>query len=150
MEVCNLLKHIPQVAPFRFLDDILEIDSDHIVGKYTFKNDEYFYRGHFPGNPVTPGVILTETMAQTGIVALGLYLLAEEFGEEALAKRTTFFTDANVEYLKSVRPGETVIVRANKIFWRKGKLRCEAKLYLENGELVSSGIISGMGVLNGK
>ncbi|MBN2397434.1 MAG: beta-hydroxyacyl-ACP dehydratase, partial [Deltaproteobacteria bacterium] len=67
----QVLEMVPQMPPFRFIDDILEMDGDHIVGAYRFREDEYFYRGHFPGRPVTPGVILIETMAQTGVVAFG-------------------------------------------------------------------------------
>ena len=47
-----------------------------LVGAYRFREDEFFYRGHFPGRPITPGVILIETMAQIGVVAFGMYLLA--------------------------------------------------------------------------
>src|SRR3546814_15962786 len=72
----QVLQAIPQQAPFRFLDEILELDNTHIVGRYTFKPDEFFYRGHFPGDPVTPGVILTEAMTQTSVVELGLYVCA--------------------------------------------------------------------------
>ena len=71
----EVLAALPQQAPFRFLDEIVELDDEHIVARYTFRDDEDFYRGHFPGNPLTPGVILVETMAQAGVVALGLYLV---------------------------------------------------------------------------
>ena len=60
----EVLALLPQQEPFRFLDEILELDSDHIVARYTFRRDADFYRGHFPGNPLTPGVILVETIAQ--------------------------------------------------------------------------------------
>ena len=76
-EVLDLL---PQQEPFRFIDEILEIDEDHIVASYTWRADADFYRGHFPGNPITPGVLLVESMAQTGVVALGLYTLASQGG----------------------------------------------------------------------
>ena len=69
----QVLDLIPQRDPFRFIDDILELDDDHIVGTYRFRPDADFYRGHFPGNPVTPGVILIESLAQVGIVALGCW-----------------------------------------------------------------------------
>jgi 3-hydroxyacyl-[acyl-carrier-protein] dehydratase len=70
----RVLALVPQRRPFRFIEEILELDEEHIVGAYRFRSDEYFYPGHFPGLPVTPGVILIETMAQTGVVAFGLYL----------------------------------------------------------------------------
>ena len=82
MEANRVLDFLPQQDPFRFLDKIIELDEERIVSRYTFKKDEYFYQGHFPGDPVTPGVILTEAMAQTGVVALGLYLTSLKFGEE--------------------------------------------------------------------
>ena len=66
----EVLALVPQQAPFRFIDEILELDDEHIVAAYTFPSDADFYRGHFPGNPITPGVILIETMAQAGVVAL--------------------------------------------------------------------------------
>ena len=52
------------------------LDEEQIVGAYRFREDAFFYRGHFPGRPITPGVILIETMAQIGVVAFGMYLLA--------------------------------------------------------------------------
>ena len=69
----RLLELLPQQEPFRFVDEILEVDADHIVARYTFRRDADFYRGHFPGNPITPGVLLIEAMAQTGVVALGIH-----------------------------------------------------------------------------
>ena len=72
----EILELVPQQDPFRFINKILSVNENEIVGQYTFKQDESFYAGHFPGNPVTPGVILLETMAQTGVVAFGLYLLS--------------------------------------------------------------------------
>ena len=89
----EVLQAIPQQPPFRFIERIMELDSEHIVGGYTFKPDEFFYRGHFPGDPVTPGVILTEAMAQTGVVALGLYLTGQSVPADELAQWTTMFTE---------------------------------------------------------
>ena len=84
----ELLELLPQREPFRFVDEILEVDDEHIVARYRWREDADFYRGHFPGNPVTPGVLLVESMAQAGVVALGLYVLAKESGlEEADLKR---------------------------------------------------------------
>ena len=141
----EVLAALPQRDPFRFLDEIVELDTDHIVARYTYRPEADFYRGHFPGNPVTPGVILLETMAQAGVVALGIYLLSLESPDE-LGKLITLFTDANVEFSGVVHPGETVTVRAEKVFFRRRKLRSRVEMRSADGKVVCSGEISGMGV----
>jgi len=142
----EVLALVPQQEPFRFIDESRELDEDHIVASYRFDEKADFYRGHFPGNPITPGVILLESLAQVSIVALGLYLYAKEYPGEALDELVTVFTDANVEFTGTVRPGDRVIITGRKQFFRRKKLRSEAEMRLEDGTLVCSGVISGMGV----
>ncbi len=142
----EVLELLPQQEPFRFVDEILEVGEDHIVARYRFRPDADFYRGHFPGNPVTPGVILQECIAQVGVVALGIYLVALEAGLEAVERRLALFADAHVDFSGIVKPGERVTVSARKVFFRRGKLRSEAEMHLDDGTLVCSGTISGMGV----
>lgn len=141
----QVLDLVPQRDPFRFIDDILELDDDHIVGTYRFHPDTEFYRGHFPGNPVTPGVILIESLAQVGIVALGIYLLAQE-SEADTAKMMALFTDVNVEFAGIVNPGDRVTVTAEKVFYRRRKLRSKVEMKLDDGTIVCSGTVSGMGI----
>jgi 3-hydroxyacyl-[acyl-carrier-protein] dehydratase len=141
----EVLARLPQREPFRFVDEILEIDDLHVVAAYTWRADSDFYRGHFPGNPVTPGVLLVESMAQAAVVAQGLYLLDKESPEEA-RKLVTLFTDVNVEFSGVVRPGQRVLIRGRKLFFRRRKLRSESEMSLEDGTLVCSGTLSGMGV----
>jgi len=143
----ELLKRVPQQTPFRFIDEIVSIDDENICTTYTFKDDESFYAGHFPGRPVTPGVILLECCAQAGIVALGLYLAAKEVGLEKVEKMVTLFTDANIEFTGMVKPGEKVMIKAKKIFFRRMKIRSEVECTLEDGTCVLRGTISGMGVI---
>jgi 3-hydroxyacyl-[acyl-carrier-protein] dehydratase len=144
----QVLELVPQQEPFRFIDAIDEIDDQHIVARYRFREDADFYRGHFPGNPVTPGVILLETMAQAGVVALGIYVAAVELGVEETKKLVAVFTDANVEFSNIVRPGDEVITRATKTFFRRMKMRSEAEVRRAADDvLVCSGTISGMGVI---
>ena len=145
----QVLELIPQQAPFRFVDEILEMDELKIVGTYTFRKTESFYAGHFPGQPVTPGVILLEAMCQVGVVALGLYLMAKEEPIEEVRNWTTMFADAQVEFFKPVYPGEKVTIRGEKIFWRRKKLRCRIEMFAENGVLVAQATASGIGVRRG-
>ncbi len=143
----EILSAVPQQEPFRFIDEITELDDEHIVSSYRFREDADFYRGHFPGNPITPGVILVETMAQAGVVALGLYLCALERPAEELEKLVTVFTDASVDFSGAVRPGERVTTVGRKTFFRRLKLRSSIEMRLDDGTLVCSGELSGMGVL---
>lgn len=140
----EILTLLPQQEPFRFVDDILEVDEDHIVASYRFRPESDFYKGHFPGNPVTPGVILLESLAQVGVVALGIYLFALEEGFRGVTDKIALFVDADVEFSGMVLPGEKVIISGKKVFFRRNKLRTEAMMTTEDGSLVCSGTISGL------
>ena len=142
----EILARIPQQAPFRFIDEILEVGDDHIVAAYTFRPDLDFYRGHFPGHPITPGVILIESMAQAGVVALGLHLLTRELGAEEASHLMTLFTDAQVEFSGIVKPGTRVVTTGRKEFFRRRKLRSRVEMRIDGGDVVCSGTLSGMGV----
>lgn len=144
-----LLDLLPQKPPFRYLDRILDLSPDHAVGEYTFHGDEWFYKGHFPGNPVTPGVIQIETMAQTSVVAFGLYLMMLEQEKDPSVKPgeyLTVFTDVEAEFMKEVKPGSKVLVKSKKLFWRRRKLRSQADLYLEDGTMAATAKLSGVGI----
>jgi 3-hydroxyacyl-[acyl-carrier-protein] dehydratase len=142
----EVLELLPQREPFRFIDEILKVDEDHIVARYRFRKDADFYRGHFPGDPITPGVILLESLAQVGVVALGIYLYALQYGREGVKKRIALFTDASIDFSGIVKPGERVTISAQKMFFRRGKLRSEASMALDDGTVVCAGTISGLGV----
>jgi 3-hydroxyacyl-[acyl-carrier-protein] dehydratase len=147
----DLLSGLPQTPPFRFVDRILEVDRASIRATYRFREDEPFYAGHFPGRPITPGVILLECMAQCGVALHGLYLLALE-GNGGLVNidhwRThrTLLTDASIEWRASVYPGETVEVTGTLETWRRLRIRSRVEMRKAGGELVAVGKIAGMGV----
>jgi 3-hydroxyacyl-[acyl-carrier-protein] dehydratase len=141
----EVLAAIPHREPFRFVEEILELDDEHIVAACRFDANADFYRGHFPGNPITPGVLLLEAMAQAGVVAHGIYLL----GRRALASEPpmlTLFTQAEAEFLGIVRPGERVLVRARKMTFRHRLLRSRVSMQREDGSVVCEATLTGVGV----
>jgi 3-hydroxyacyl-[acyl-carrier-protein] dehydratase len=147
----RVLGMVPQQHPFRFIDEIIEMDDQHCVGAYRFRTDEYFYRGHFPGLPITPGVILIETMAQTGVVAFGLYLSmiggkAKKENEESV---TLFTLAENVEFTGVVSPGERVVITGKRIYFRGNQIKVDVSMARPNGEAVCSGVLAGKGVPRG-
>ena len=146
LDSAGILELLPQQEPFRFVDEILEVDDDHIVSRYTFRPQADFYRGHFPGNPITPGVVMLEAMAQTGVVALGIYLVARYRGAEHVRRVLTVFTDCTAEFTGVVRPGDTVTITARKLFFRRMKLRSTVEMRLADGTVVATATVAGMGV----
>jgi len=145
----QVLELLPQQEPFRFVDEILELGDEHIVARYTFRPEADFYRGHFPGNPITPGVLLIEAMAQTGVVALGIYLVAREKGADEVKRVLTVFTDVTAEFSGVVRPGDTVTMRARMVFFRRMKLRAEVEMRKSDGTIVATATVAGMGIAAG-
>jgi len=137
----QIISLLPYQEPFLFVDQLTSISSEGIKGHYTFKKDAYFYEGHFKDNPITPGVILTECMAQIGVVCLGIYMIKDEVSE---SNPQIALTSSQVDFFLPVFPGEKVIVVSEKEIFRFNKLKCKVKLYNEKEELVCRGTISGM------
>lgn len=100
-------EEIKQVLPHRepmLLVDEVEVTEEKLAhAKYHVRGDEFFLQGHFPGNPVVPGVILCEIMAQSSCLLI----------QDALVGRTPFYAGINnVKFKKQVKPGDTVEVTA--------------------------------------
>jgi len=136
----EIISKLPYSKPFLFVDELLHIDENGMEGTYTFDENLDFYKGHFRDNPITPGVILTEVMAQIGLVCLGIYLLNDSFNK----KTTIALISTEIEFLKPVFPNEKVRVISEKLYFRFGKLKCKVTMKNENGEVVCIGTIAGM------
>ena len=136
----EIILKLPYSKPFLFVDEIIAIDENGVEGNFTFNENLDFYKGHFKDNPVTPGVILTEVMAQIGLVCLGIFLLNDKLNKETLIALTSI----DIEFLKPVFPKEKVIVISKKVYFRFGKLKCKVIMKNEKGQEVCNGMISGM------
>ena len=142
MSIKHQIKELlPYQHPFLFVDAFEQISEEGAIGYYTFQSDEYFYKGHFPDNPITPGVILIETMAQIGLVGLGMYLIKSY---ETLQPTKFAFTNSKVDFLLPVYPNTKVKVISKKLFFRLNKLKCEVSMENESGAQVAYGQLSGM------
>ena len=136
----EIIAKLPYSVPFLFVDELISIYENGAEGTFTFDENLEFYKGHFKEKPVTPGVILTEVMAQIGLVCLGIYLLNNEF-----SKNTSIaLTSTNVDFLKPVFPSEKVTVISEKMYFRFGKLKCKVIMKNENEEIVCRGEIAGI------
>jgi 3-hydroxyacyl-[acyl-carrier-protein] dehydratase len=141
MTAQEIVAKLPYSKPFLFVDELLQIDENGSVGTFTYDKDLDFYKGHFKDSPVTPGVIMTETMAQIGLVCLGIYLHGDS---NADMKAHVMLTSVAVDFMKPVFPGEKVTVTAEKVYFRFKKLNCNVVMTNEAGETVCKGNISGM------
>lgn len=138
MKIEEILKKLPYSKPFLFVDEIISINENSVVGTFTFNENMDFFKGHFKNYPVTPGVILTECMAQIGLVCLGIFLIKDLNVNTSVALSST-----EIEFLKTVFPNEKVTVISEKIYFRFNKLKCKVLMKNEKDETVCEGIISG-------
>lgn len=143
----DVLGMLPRDLQFRFLDEIVEIDASHIIGRYRFRDDEFFYPGHFPEKAVTPGTILLEAMCQCGMAAQSYYLLAQEMPLAMAREFRILFTGAQVEWFEPVGPGATITIRGQLIAWRRRRIRAHVKVFDEQDRLAAESHVAGMSVL---
>ena len=101
----GIKKILPHREPMLLIDEVELVDGVSIA-KYTVRGDEFFLKGHFPGNPVVPGVILCEMMGQSAC------LIVNEDGENF----TPYFTGMkNVKFKQKVLPGDTITLKSEKL-----------------------------------
>ncbi len=131
MDVNKIMSILPHRPPFLFIDRILEMSENHVVGMKNVTMNEPFFVGHFPEAPVMPGVIIVEAMAQTG----GILVLSTVPDPE---NYLTFFMKIDgVKFKNKVLPGDTLTFKCELITpIRRGICHMSAKAYA-NGKLVA-------------
>jgi len=125
-----IMKILPHRPPFLFVDKILSLEAGkRAIGVKNLTMDDYFFKGHFPGRPVMPGVLIIEAMAQVG----GVMMLSPE---ENRGKLAYFLAANNIKFRKTVLPGDELIldVEAGRIKTKTGQVHGKA---LVDGKLVA-------------
>lgn len=129
-EIMNILK---QRYPFLMVDRITDYDDTHITGYKNVTINEGFFNGHFPGDPIMPGVMILESMGQVASVMLGLKLGKEQ------GNKIAFFGGADkVRFRKPVRPGDKLVTKAELIRQRGFSGKAKVTGYV-NDEVVAEG-----------
>lgn len=126
-DITQIEKSLPHKYPFLLVDKIIELSDNHVVGIKNVTFNEHFFQGHFPGNPVMPGVLQIEALAQTGgILALNNYSDPENYD-------TYFLKIDKVKFKQRVLPGDTLILKLelqNPI--RRGICEMRGTVYVGN------------------
>lgn len=127
----NIKDYIPQREPFLFVDEVVERAEGMITTKHTLKGDEDFFRGHFPGRPLFPGVLMCEAVFQTG--ALYMSVNGTEINQDKTAVVTRI---QNAKFKNMARPGDELFITvefvetlANASFM-KGKIKVNNKVIM--------------------
>lgn len=114
MSLDQIKAAIPHREPFLLLDEIVDQSNSHIVCRKRFTGDEFWYRGHYPDFPITPGVILCEAAMQAGAVLLSGLLRGED--PNVGAGRVPVATRADkVQFKKMVLPGDTIDIEVELV-----------------------------------
>lgn len=132
LDVEEIKKIIPQREPFLMIDEVESVVPG--VSAVCYKNvneDEYYFKGHFPGNPVMPGVLITESLAQAGAVA-ALSL------EENKGKNAFFAGIDKMKFKQMVRPGDRLKLEVN-IIKQKGPIGVGEAVASVDGKVVAKG-----------
>ena len=123
---------IPQREPFLMIDEVEEyIPGESCIAYKNVREDEYYFKGHFPGNPIMPGVLMVEALAQTGAVAI--LSMEENKGKNAL-----FGGINNLKFKKQVVPGDTLKLEV-KIIKKKGPIGIGEALATVDGKVAVKG-----------
>ena len=135
MDINAISKLLPHRYPFLLVDSILDMDESSITGIKNVSMNEPYFQGHFPDNPVMPGVLQVEAMAQVG----GVFALSTVNDPEFWS--TYFMKIDDVRFKQKVLPGDTIVFHLELVSpIRRGLVHMQGKGYVR-GKLVSQAIL---------
>ena len=131
IDIMRIMEMIPHRYPFLLIDRVVELEVDkHAVGLKNVTINEPFFQGHFPRQPVMPGVLIIEAMAQTAAV-----LVVETLEGAAAGKLVYFMTVDDARFRKPVFPGDTLRIQVEK-------LRSRGNVWKFSGEVRVEGVVT--------
>ena len=130
----EIYRRIPHRPPFLFIDRIIEITETGARAALTIRPDFSFFEGHYPGNPIMPGVLLCESVFQTGAIFLADHLKSESLNDDSVTPVLSRIRDAR--FKRMVKPGDEVEIsvtlgeKMGQFFTMTGEIRKEGKVAL--------------------
>ena len=139
-DILKIMEILPHRYPFLLLDRVLELTSDSVVGLKNVTINEPFFQGHFPGDPIMPGVMIIEAMAQTGGV-LGFSLVRHLKGNSVY-----FMGMDKVRFRKPVRPGDQLLIKV-QLMKQKGTIfKIKAEAFVEDQLVAEAELLATIGL----
>ncbi len=130
----EVLDLIPQRDPFLFVDKILDATDSQIITQYQVTGEEDFFKGHFPNNPIMPGVLLQEAMFQSGALLMGK--LDQSEGQKDNKKTGVVTRVQDVKFKNFVKPGDLLEMEVThkdtlaNAFYFSGKTKVNSKVVM--------------------
>lgn len=132
-DITEIKEYLPHRYPFLLVDKIIELSDNHVVGVKNVTGNEEFFNGHFPGNPIFPGVLQMEALAQTGGI------LALNSKEDKTGWNTYFVKMDKVKFKRLVKPGDTLLLKMELLSpMRRGIFHMRGTVYVGDA-IVSEG-----------
>ena len=135
MNTDEIKQTIPHRPPFLFVDEIVEATERRIVGRRIVRPDEYFFAGHFPGDPIMPGVLIVEAIAQTGAIMI----MQKYKGMTPL-----FMGIDRTRFRKIVRPGDILVIEVELVHDRGTVAKMSGTARVNNEVVCETEILAGI------
>ncbi|MGL1901724.1 MAG: 3-hydroxyacyl-ACP dehydratase FabZ [Fibrobacterales bacterium] len=140
IDFAGITKVLPHRFPFLLVDRVIEMELEKtIVVTKNVSFNEPFFQGHFPEDPVMPGVLQTEAMAQAGCI-----LIALSYEEETKGKRPAFMGVDSARFKRPVRPGDVLTITATMEKWRRGIATWSAVITVDGKVAASATLMATM------